>query len=104
MPRVGTIVAQSRDYRCPESGLSLPRVGTIVARTFFTKLSPCLSTRASVSLVGLCTPNKIYEINYVPARLTATGRLLRFLAFVFFLDAKLLQPVSHDFALVLRMG
>jgi hypothetical protein len=31
-------------------------------------------------------PNKIYKINSVPARLTATGHLLEYSAFVIFLD------------------
>src|SRR5262245_56112683 len=83
MPKVGTIVAQSRDYCCPKSGLLLPKVGTIVAHTFFAMLLSQPVTRTSVPPTGLCISNKIYKINYVPARLTATGRLLESLSLQF---------------------
>ena len=58
----------------------------IVAHTFFAKLSLQPATRTSVPPTELCGPNKIYKINSVPARLTATGRLLEYSAFAIFLD------------------
>jgi hypothetical protein len=85
-PRPLMHYAQCRDRRGPKSGLLLPKVGIIVAHTFFAKLSPRPATRTSVPPTELCRPNKIYKINSVPARLTATGRLLECSAFTVFLD------------------
>jgi hypothetical protein len=77
---------QSRGYHAPKSGLSCPKVGVIMPQIFLPHLLTQILSMLYKALPVLCTPKKIYKIDSVPVRLTATGRLLEFRAFVFFLD------------------
>jgi len=72
--------AKNRGYRAPKPGYRAPN---------FSALAPSLVfTVASTDFTLYARPNKIYKIDNAPARLTATGRLLEFLAFEILLDTK----------------
>jgi hypothetical protein len=71
---------------CKKPGLSCPKTGVIVPQIFSDLARSLIFTVVSMDLMPLCTPNKIYKIDNVPARLMATGRLLECLTFRIFLD------------------
>ena len=72
---------------CKKPGLSCPKTGVIVPQIFFALALSPIFTIASMAFTPLCTLNKIYKIDSVPARLMATGRLLEYPTFVIFLDS-----------------
>ena len=80
MQKAGVIVPQSRGYRAPKPGLSCPK--------FFSACTISSIYNGFYQLHAFIRPNKIYKIDNAPARLTATGRLLEFLAFGILLNTK----------------
>ena len=81
MQKTGVIVPQNRGYRAPKPGLSCPKF-------FSAPLTISSIYNGFYQLHAFMRPNKIYKIDNAPARLTATGRLLEFLAFGILLDTK----------------
>ena len=80
---------------CKKPGLSCPKAGVIVpqnrgyrAPNFFCPCTISSIYNGFYQLHAFIRPNKIYKIDNAPARLTATGRLLEFLAFGILLNTK----------------